>query len=113
HGASTEKVDILAEWVDPIDDVSQPRLAADPNSEARSAHVDEIPIRSLKDGIIRVKDGTPNARDVAYFDHDHDLLCFVRAGDSLGNLLSPDTAASKEISSNAAPRHHLNDTKHH
>jgi hypothetical protein len=114
HGASTEKVDILAEWTDPIDDVSKPRVAADPNGEAHAAHVDEVPIRLLKDGIIRVKGGTPNARNVAYFDRDHDLLCFVRADDSLGNLLSPDTSkASKNISSDAAPRHHLNDTKHH
>src|SRR5262249_12485040 len=26
HGASTEKVDLLAEWTDPIDDASQPRV---------------------------------------------------------------------------------------
>jgi hypothetical protein len=114
HGASTEKVDILAEWIDPIDDVGQLRVAADPNSESHGALVDEVPIRTLSEGIITVKEGSVNQRAVAYFDHDHDLLCFVRGGDSLGNLLSPDLSlGSKIIHLDAAPRHHLNDTRHH
>ena len=113
HAASTEKVDIFAEWTDPIDDLSRPRIAADPNGEAHAAQVDEVPIRSLEEDFITVKPGSSNQRAVAYFDRDHDLLCFVRKGDSLGNLLSPDFGGSKEIWQDAAPRHHLNDTRHH
>ncbi len=113
HTRSTEKVDIFAEWTDPIDDISKPRFAADPNSEAHTAQVDEVPIRSMEEDFITVKPGSKNERAVAYFDRDHDLLCFVRKGDSLGNLLSPDLKGSKEIWRDAAPRHHLNDTKHH
>jgi hypothetical protein len=114
HAASTDKVDIFAEWTDPVDDPSKPRVAAEPNSEAHAAQVDEVPIRSLNEGFISVKEGSANQRAVAYFDRDHDLLCFVRKGDSLGNLLSPDmSVGSKEIWQDAAPRHHLNDTRHH
>jgi hypothetical protein len=118
HGASTEKIDLLAEWTDPLDDVAQPRVVPapgdpDPNREARSAHVDEVPIRTLKDGIISVQPNSANSRSVAYYDGDHDLLCFVRNGDSLGNVRSADPAFQQTIFTDAAPRHHLNDTKHH
>lgn len=113
HAASTEKIDLLAEWSDPIDDMTKRRVMADANREARSAHVDEVPIRTLRDGMIEVRPGTPNERAVGYYDADHDLLCFVRAGDRLGNLMSPDTRDVTTIRRDAAPRHHLNDTKHH
>ena len=113
HAASTEKIDLVAEWVDPVDDASVPRLASDPNVVAHSAAVDEIPLRSSAEGTIVVEQFSPNQRNVGYYDADHDLVCFVRAGDSLGNVLStgPDTPTT--MGSDAAPRHHLDDTKHH
>jgi hypothetical protein len=109
HGASAEKVDILAEWTDPIDDVTKLK----PFTEAHSQHVDEVPIRTLQDGFVIVKEDTPNERAVAYYDRDHDVLCFVRKHDRLGNLLSPDTKFTTTITRDAAPRHYLNDCKHH
>ena len=118
HGASTEKIDLFAEWSDPIDDVGTDRVevapgAADPNREARSAHVDEVPLRTLGEGIISVHTSGLNSRSVGFYDANHDLLCFVRNGDSLGNLKSADPAFQQTIFTDAAPRHHLNDTKHH
>ena len=113
HGASTEKIDILAEWIDPVDDVTRPRSSAEPNTEARSAYVDEVPLRTRAEGLIFSKPGTANERSVGYYDADHDLVCFVRAGDRLGHLLSPDTKFAQTIHRDAAVRHHLNDTRHH
>jgi hypothetical protein len=45
---------------------------------------------------------------VAYYDADHDLLCFARSGDRLGNLVSGVT-----IYADAAPRHYFDDTRYH
>ena len=44
HAASTEKVDLLAEWTDPVDDAGQPRLQGVEYSQASTAQVDEIPV---------------------------------------------------------------------
>lgn len=109
HGASTEKIDITAEWTDPVDDPAQPA----PAEVQRNAAVDEIPVRDPEEGIVRVRADTPNERRVAYYDADHDLLCFLRAGDSLGNVLSTDRQADMKAGTDAAPRHHFNDTLHH
>jgi hypothetical protein len=62
----------------------------------------------VQDGLIAVGQGTSNYRQLAYYDADQDLLCFARGGDRLGHLKSGIT-----IYSDAAPRHHFNDTKHH
>ena len=113
HCASTEKIDLVAEWEDPVDDPSVPRVASDPNVVAHSAAVDEIPLRSSAEGTIVVEQFSPNQRNVGYYDADHDLVCFVRAGDELGNLLSTGPGTPPKMSSDAAPRHHLDDTKHH
>jgi hypothetical protein len=102
HGASTAKIDILAEWDDPVDDPNKPW----PNSEHHAAPVDEVPIHQLNDHRIAVT--PPAARAVGYYDADHDLLCFARMGDNLGNLTS-----GKFVGEDAAPRHQINDTKHH
>ncbi|MBD2731845.1 hypothetical protein H6G96_37630 [Nostoc sp. FACHB-892] len=131
HGASTARVDILAEWDYPVDDVNQ----AAPGSIHRAMPVERIPILQLQTGEIRV---TPDNRAVSYYDAAQDLLCFVRQGDRLGNLgdLTDYTISiliAKEvipldkqkglitftdkdgdrISQDAAPRHQINDTKHH
>lgn len=110
HGASTEKIDLTAEWTDPLDDLA----ITEPTEVRHSAAVDEIPVRDPHEGIIEVKQDTPSSRRrVAYYDSDHDLLCFVRAGDSLGNLPSSDPHGTQTMDADAAPRHHLNDTLHH
>ena len=130
HAASTAKVDILAEWDDPVDDLHQPIYTV-----SHAAPVDEIPLQQIQTHLVRV---TPDNRLVAYYDADHDLLCFTRRGDRLGQLgdladfaiddlvtrkvftkdmgeelkANPDKDG-KRIGTNAAPCHHLNDTKHH
>jgi len=104
HAASTEKVDLLAEWTDPLDDLSQPR---EPGQEYRVKHtsqVDAIQIPAAQEGYLRAV----NNRRQAYYDADHDLLCFVRTGDKLGNLHS-----GVSIFADAAPRHYFNDTRRH
>jgi len=102
HGASTAKVDLLAEWEDPVDDVTLPA----PVSIHAAAPVDEAPIHRLDDHEVVV---TPDARRVGYYDADHDLLCFAKQGDALGNL----RGSGAFINGNYAPRHQINDTKHH
>jgi hypothetical protein len=99
HAASTAKVNILAEWDDPVDDLSQPS----PGSIRYAAPVDEIPIHQLTEHRINVA-----TRSLAYYDADHDLLCFAQSGDALGNLPS-----GAWINQNTAPRHLIDDTRHH
>jgi len=105
NAASTEKIDLLAEWTDPTDDTTQPRLEGQEYRQTHSAQVDEIPVPE-KEGLIET--GAPSFRVLGYYDADHDLLCFARSGDKLGNLRS-----GVSIFRDAAPRHYLNDTRHH
>ena len=106
HPASTEKIDLTASWTDPVDD---PNLR-EPTEVQHSGAVDEVPIRDRREGVIWLREASPaTKRRVGWFDPDHDLLCFVRAGDVLGNVLSGTPA----MDADAAPRHHLNDTLHH
>ncbi|MCW2604207.1 MAG: hypothetical protein JWN61_2342 [Pseudonocardiales bacterium] len=109
HGASTEKIDLTAEWTDSVDDLTTHRLVADPNVEHHSASVDEIPIRTTAEGYLYVNDRSPNQRAVGFYDEDHDLVALVRDGDALGNVVSSDIGRMMS----AAPRHHLGDTRHH
>jgi hypothetical protein len=108
HAASTEKIDLLAEWKDPIDDPAQDRQPGQDYEQINTVQADEIPIPSTNEGYIITGSGTPNYRRLAYYDADHDLLCFVRDGDELGNLKSGEV-----IYGDSAPRHYFNDTKYH
>ncbi|HEY6598038.1 MAG TPA: hypothetical protein VIZ30_01940, partial [Pseudomonadales bacterium] len=112
HAASTDKIELLAEWTDPFDDVSAPREKIKHDNGEYSRHsiaeADEIPVPSTREGFITVGRGTRASRRVAYYDADHDLLCFVRNGDKLGNLASGVT-----IYGDAAPRHYFDDTRYH
>jgi hypothetical protein len=108
HAGSTEKIDLLAEWSDPTDDPTQARLPGQDYQQKNTANADEIPIPSTKEGTIVTGQGTSNYRAVAYYDADHDLLCFARNGDELGNLKS-----GQVIYEDAAPRHYFNDTRYH
>jgi hypothetical protein len=94
HGASTAKVDIEATWED-YDDETGPELALVPHQ----SHVDELPLPSLDENFLP---GTASpARDVGYYDPEHDQIAFTRAGER---------TAGVEFH-NAAPRHLFNDTK--
>lgn len=108
HAASTDKVDLEAEWEDPYDDLTQPREeGALYLQKHTSSSVDEIPIPTLKEGYISTGSGQ-SFRLLAYYDLDNDLLCFTRDGDQLGNLKS-----GVQVYSTAAPRHYFDDTKRH
>ncbi len=108
HAASSEKIDIEAEWEDPYDDVSQPREEGTVYlQKSSSSSVDEIQIPSLKEGYLFTGSGK-SYRNLAYYDADHDLLCFTRAGDQLGNLKS-----GVMIYGDAAPRHYFDNTRRH
>ena len=100
HGASTAKVDIHAEWTDPIDDPA----ASAPSDQHFTAHADEVPLTTLREGYLTASAG----RAVGYYDADHDLMCFAPAGTSLGNLSS-----GEGIFLDAAPCHRIGDPKHH
>ena len=102
HGASTARVDLLAAWDDPVDDVSQPKWT----TTHHAAPVDELPLPTLNDDYLDAP-GAPNPlpRHVGYYDSEHDQILFVRASD---NTTWEDLGFD-----DAAPRHLINDTKHH
>jgi hypothetical protein len=102
HGASTAKVDIHAEWTDPIDDL----LADEPGQLTFSSHVDELPLPDLRERYL-VAAGV-DARKVAYFDADHELMCFAPGGSKLGHL-----GSGALVDVDAAPCHRIGDGKHH
>lgn len=99
HGASTGRVDLLATWDDPVDDLSQTK----PTTTHHAAPVEELPLPTLNNDYLDAPG--PDSRHVGYYDTEHDQILFVRAGD--------DTTWEDYGFDNAAPRHLLNDTKHH
>jgi len=101
HGAGTAKVDVVAEWTDPTDDVRENA----PGEETFSGHVDEVPLNRLSDGYLTT---AGDSRAVGYFDAARDLMCFAPAGSLLGNL-----ASGRLVDQDAAPRHRIGDAKHH
>lgn len=102
HGASTDKIDLTATWTDPVDDPNEPtwRLAE------RAAQVDQMPLPSVREGYLRAPG--VEFRRVGYYDPEHDQIGFVRTGDQSGALGQGGFTFSQ-----AAPRHLLNDTRHH
>jgi hypothetical protein len=103
HGASTAKIDLIAEWEDPVDDGSHPLSRLH-----QKTHADEIPLPDLGDGYLMVGTGKNTYRAVGFYNSTHDLICFVRQGDVLSATLN-----GVSIFQDAAPRHHFNDAKHH
>jgi hypothetical protein len=101
HGASTAKLDIRAEWTDPIDDLK----ANKPGAQSFSAPVDELPLPALQEGYLASDGGR---RAVGYYDPDHDLICCGPAGAALGEL-----ASGVVLETDAAPCHRIGDARHH
>lgn len=99
HGASTAKVDLVAEWEDWVDDGDQPRR------QASSSHVDELPLPTLSSGYVSTPDGN---RTLAWYDASHDLLCFAPWDTRLGSF-----PAGQVMPTDAVPCHRLGDTRHH
>jgi hypothetical protein len=103
HGASTAKVDLRAEWRDPIDDIHVETITGQ-ETQQFSAFVEEIPLASLTAGTLY----SSASRPVSYYDPEHDLLCFARRGSQFGNLDS-----GEAVYEDVAPRHQIGDTRHH
>lgn len=99
HGASTGRIDLLATWDDPFDDLALPRWT----TTHHAAPVDELPLPTINDGYL----AAPGAqlRRVGYYDGEHDQVLFAREGDN--------TNWGDYRLSEAAPRHLINDTRHH
>ncbi len=113
HGASTARVDLLAAWDDPVDDLSQPK----PSVVHHTAPVDELALPSVFEGYLFAP-GIEN-RAVGYYDLDHDQIAFTRGGDKSAANGDPSTSLPCTFHDaactfdDAAPRHLLNDTKRH
>jgi len=104
HAASTGKVDLLAEWDDPYDDLTGPRQEGMDYSEKNTALADEILIPTTNEGYLFTGDDTTNYRQQAYYDADHDLLCFAATATSW------EFEERRDDIRGYAPRHALNDT---
>lgn len=119
HGASTGRVDLLATWDDPVDDLSQPKWT----TTHRAAPVGELPLPAATDIYLDAPGATDSQpRHVGYYDSEHDQILFLRAGDNTTwenyrfNRRIPGPLGlinSDSVCDNAAPLHALNDTKHH
>jgi hypothetical protein len=102
HGASTARVDLSAEWIDPVDDPSAPK----PDQTLLKAHVEELPLPRTTEGYLRAPG--KDFRFVGYYDPEHDQIAMVRSGDR-----TPKASTFEVVFSQAAPRHLLSDTKRH
>ena len=102
HGASTAKVNLLAEWTDPVDLVEEPA----PGQRTFKSPVDEFPLTHLREGYLAAP-GTP-VRRVGYYDPENEQIAMVRSGDLAGPA-----AAGELYFRDAAPRHELGDTRRH
>jgi hypothetical protein len=102
HGASTARIDLLATWDDPVDDLAHGKWT----TAHHAAQVDELPLVTLDDHYLDAPGAPdPQPRHVGFYDSKHDQVLFVRAGDN--------TTWEDRVFEDAAPRHVLNDTKHH
>jgi hypothetical protein len=106
HGASTARVDLLAAWDDPLDDLPQQK----PSVVHHTAPVDELPLPSIAEGYL-IAPGK-SSRAVGYYDPEHDQIAFTRNGDKSAINGGPSTSGAFTFA-DAAPRHLLNDTKRH
>jgi hypothetical protein len=102
HGASTDKIDLHAEWTDPVDDPAKPA----PTTRLSKAIVDEIPLPSTK--TVQLRAPGADYRLVGRYDAPHDTICFLRHGDMLGSK-----AEGVVQYLDAAPRHQIGDARHH
>ena len=79
HGASTAKVDIRAEWTDPVDNLIDPG----PTETVNSKTIDEVPLSSTKATALPASG--KDFRLVGQYDAAHDTIQFLRYGDELGS----------------------------
>lgn len=102
HGASTAKVEVMAEWTDPTDVVGTDA----PGETLSRAPVDELPLSQAVEGYLLAKGAA--FRQVGYYDPENDQIAMVRSGDKSTKGMPFDL-----VFGDAAPRHELGDTKRH
>jgi len=102
HGASTAKVEVLAEWTEPVDALDAPA----PGERGFRAPVDELPLPRVREGYLLAR--TAAYRQVGYYDPENDQVAMVRTGDKAAKGATFDLTFS-----DAAPRHEIGDTKRH
>ncbi len=121
HGVSTGRIDLLAEWDDPVDDPIKHPTSTGKERESRQSSVDRIDLPQLRETYLLASDATPpdidnpeagvptnSSRYVGYYDPEHDQIAFFQPGD--GSLPSETPLIVDRI---AAPRHVIGDTRHH
>lgn len=122
HGVSTGRIDLLAEWSDPIDDPLKYPKGTGNDRETRQSSVDRIDLPRLREAYLPASDASPpdidqrgaefnddpGLRHVGYYDPDHDQIAFAQPGDA--SLPSETPLVFDRI---AAPRHAIGDTRHH
>jgi hypothetical protein len=108
HGASTARVDLEAEWDDPVDrpPVNPGDPPTVPGTEHHTGTADELLLKSLKNGYVLAPG--KKSRRVGYYDPEHDQIAFVRLGDR-----SHPPPRALEFFRHGAPRHEIGDTKRH
>lgn len=122
HGVSTGRIDLLAEWNDPIDDLFKYPISTGKERESRQSSVDRIDLPRPREAYLPASDTSPpdidqrraefNAdpglRYVGYYDSEHDQIAFAQPGDA--SLPSETPLVFDRI---AAPHHVIGDTRHH
>ncbi len=122
HGVSTGRIDLLAEWDDPIDDLFKYPASTGNEREFRQSSVDRIDLPRLREAYLPASDTSPpdidqrgaefnddsSLRYVGYYDPEHDQIAFVQPGEA--SLPSEAMLVFDRI---AAPRHVIGDTRHH
>ena len=117
HAVATGRVELLAEWSDPIDD-----LAEGIENQTHQSSVDRIDLPSTRETYLRAGDASPpdvddprgeseddpHRRHVGYYDPEHDQIVFVQPGDA--SLPGENRLVFDRV---AAPRHVIGDTRHH
>jgi hypothetical protein len=98
HGNSTAKIDIEANWLEYVDDPSQPA----PARQKASAHVEKIELPAATPGVLY--SDASNQRMVATYIPEGDMLWFSAPFDSMPGITPPGDLA--------APLHRFTDTKH-
>ena len=119
HGVSTGHIDLIAEWKDPVDDPSVPKLSF----QQHKALVDRIDLPTTREDYLLAHDATPphpdkpgdtgKGRFNGYYDPEHDQVVFVREGDRALFAAAGIDEGTLRFTEDAAPRHHIGDTRHH
>jgi hypothetical protein len=104
HGVSSAKIDLLAQWLELTDDLSDPG----PTKSTAADHVETIDLSDLSGG--QIPADAKATRYVAVYIPQVDTLWFAAPFDALAGVTPP--ASLYSATEVAAPLHQLKDTKH-